>query len=181
MSFAINQNASSSQLPAPTGAELFSHLEQFAARRRTDGMNTMPEKVFDDLAWLAAQVCCTPIAVVSVAGSNGQQIKAKVGLTAQEAGRDLMDCTAPVSQTSLMLVADATQDARLAQHTLVVNSPKLRFFASMPLISAGGVNLGVLSVMDRVPRQLSPEQVYALEVLARQLVGQLEGASARAM
>ena len=44
----------------------------------------------------------------------------------------------------------------------------------MPLMSSVGKPLGVLSVLDRLPRQLSAEQVYALEVLARQITAQLE-------
>jgi len=137
-------------------------------------MDQAPEKSFDDLAWLAAQVCCAPVAVVSMAGEHGQWVKSKVGLTAQEAGLEFTICSGALAQRRMQVVTDVLQDERLAHDPLVSSGPKLRFFAGIPLITSDGQLAGTLSVMDRVPRQLSAEQVYALEVLARQLVNQLE-------
>ncbi|MDB6020263.1 MAG: multi-sensor signal transduction histidine kinase [Pedosphaera sp.] len=154
----------------------------FARNKKFEGvlpriMDAAPEKVFDDLAWLAAQICRVPIALVSVLGARGQRLKSKVGLTAKEAAREFPICDAIIDHRKLLVVADALQDARLARDPLVTASPKVRFFAGMPLIAADGAVLGTLSIMDRVPRQLSREQIYALEILARQLVGQLESHS----
>ena len=132
------------------------------------------EKVFDDLAWLAAQICCAPIAVVSLAGERGQRLKSKVGLTAQEAAREFPLCDEALASRKLQVVTDILQDARLARSVLVNAPPKVRFFASMPLIKSDDTPLGTLCIMDRVPRELSQEQTYALEVLARQLVAQIE-------
>ena len=137
-------------------------------------MDHAPEKSFDDLAWLAAQICCAPMAVVSMAGERGQWVKSKVGLTAHEAGLEFTICSEALAQRRMQVVTDVLQDERLAHDPLVSAGPKLRFFAGVPLITADGELAGALSVMDRVPRQLSAEQVYALEVLARQLVNQLE-------
>ena len=65
------------------------------------------EKVFDDLAWLAAQVCRAPIALISVAGERGQRVKAKVGSGAQHAAREL-----PICQKIL----DRTRPAHRSRH-----------------------------------------------------------------
>jgi GAF domain-containing protein len=138
------------------------------------GLDAAPEKVFDDLAWLTAQVCCVPMAIVTVSSSRGQRIKSKVGLTAQEAARELTICEPTLAQRGVHVVKDALLDPQFAHDPMVTGSPKLRFFAGMPLITSDGHPVGTLLVMDRVPRQLSPEQSYALEVLARQLVNQLE-------
>jgi GAF domain-containing protein len=141
---------------------------------RPAGVDHAPEKSFDDLAWLAAQVCCAPMAVVSMAGERGQWVKSKVGLTARDAGLEFTICAGALAERRLQMVTDVLQDERLAHDPLVSAGPKLRFFAGVPLITSDGQLAGTLSVMDRVPRQLSAEQVYALEVLARQLVNQLE-------
>jgi len=136
-----------------------------------------PEKVFDDLAWLAAQICNAPIAVVSLAGAQGQRLKSKVGLTAQEAAREFPLCAEALASRKFLVITDTLRDARLARHVFTHSPPKVRFVASMPLIKSDGTPLGTLCIMDRVPRELSPEQTYALEVLARQLVAQLESRS----
>jgi GAF domain-containing protein len=56
---------------------------------------------------------------------------------------------------------------------LVVSEPKVRFYAGATLMTDGQA-LGTLCVVDRVPRELSPEQLEALRALSRQVLAQLE-------
>lgn len=137
--------------------------------------DTTPEKVFDDLTWLAAQICCAPMAWLNfVSESRPWVIKSKVGLPAGVAARDFPLVNSPLAQRELVIVRDVWEDERFARTPLIAGEVKIRFYAGLPLVSSEGKPLGVLSVLDRVPRQLSPEQTYALEVLARQITAQLE-------
>src|ERR1700722_20775244 len=95
---------------------------------RPAGVEHGPEKSFDDLAWLAAQVCCAPMAVVSMAGERGQWVKSKVGLTAKDAGQEFTICAGALAQRRMQVVTDALQDERLARGPWVDTGPKLRFF-----------------------------------------------------
>ena len=59
---------------------------------------------------------------------------------------------------------DATQDARAQDNPLVAGVPAVRFYAAAPLRTHDGFNLGTLSVIDRVPRELAPDEAEAQEV-----------------
>jgi len=137
-------------------------------------LDTVPEAVFDDLTELAARICAAPIALISLVDENRQWFKSRVGLSQTETARDISFCAHAILQTDLLVVRDATQDARFADSPLVTTDPKVRFYAGAPLITPDGYALGTLCVLDYVPRELTADQRQALRVLARHVVNQLE-------
>lgn len=137
-------------------------------------LDTAPEQAFDDLTRLAAQICKTPIALVSLVDARRQWFKSKVGLNVQETSRDVAFCAHALHKPKALIVPDALADERFAKNPLVTSEPHLRFYAGVPLITPEGYPLGTLCVLDHVPRQLSDWQIEALTALARQVVTQLE-------
>jgi PAS domain S-box-containing protein len=156
--------------PPPAGEP-----ERLVALRAYDVLDTEPERSFDDIVRIAAQVCGTPIALVSLVDEDRQWFKAKLGLDAGETPRTAGFCAhAILTPESSMLVRDAACDPRFAESPLVVGEPHVRFYAGAPLVDAEGHALGTLCVIDRTPRDLAPSQLEALEALARQVVRLLE-------
>src|SRR3954463_15500163 len=139
-----------------------------------DVLDTVPEEVFDDLTELAARICEAPIALITLVDENRQWFKSKVGVSLNETSRDISFCGHPICQSDLFIVPDALKDARFAHNPLVVSEPKIRFYAGMPLVTPDGHAIGTLCVIDKVPRELRPEQKQALRVLARHVMTQLE-------
>jgi signal transduction histidine kinase len=136
-------------------------------------LDTTPETGFDDLTRLAAHLCGTPIALVSLVDHYRQWFKSRVGLEAPETPRDFAFCAHAILGERLFVVEDAHNDERFHDNPLVTGGPRVRFYAGIPIKSASGLNMGTLCVIDHQPRHLTPEQQDALAVLGRQVEAQL--------
>jgi signal transduction histidine kinase len=149
--------------------------DRLKALYRYQVLDTNPEEAFDDLTALAAHICGTPIALVSLVDANRQWFKSKVGLEASETPRDIAFCTHAMAQPDdVLIVPNALKDQRFAGNPLVTADPNIRFYAGTPLVTSDGFALGTLCVIDRIPRHLNSEQIKALQALGRQVISQLE-------
>ena len=158
-------------MKAPVSAN---ERERLEALRRYGILDTLPEPDFDDLASLAARICGTPTALITLVDADRQWFKARVGLEATQTSRDVAFCAHAILNSDLLVVPDATADQRFATNPLVTGPPHIRFYAGAPLMTPDGHALGTLCVIDQVPRQLTPEQAEALRALSRQVVAELE-------
>ncbi len=137
-------------------------------------LDTVPEEVFDDLTDLAAHICETPIALISLVDEDRQWFKSRLGLSLSETSRDISFCAHAITTDGLLIVPDATKDKRFKDNPLVTGGQKIRFYAGAPLITPDGHALGTLCVLDKKPRALRLEQQQALRVLAHHVMTQLE-------
>jgi diguanylate cyclase (GGDEF)-like protein len=137
-------------------------------------LDTLPEPAYDDITALAAHICQTPIALISLIDGDRQWFKAKVGLAVSETPRHMAFCDRTIQQSEILVVEDARQDPRFNRNPLVTGEPYIRFYAGAPLVTPDGHYLGSLCVIDYQPRQLSAEQLQGLQVLSRQVVAQME-------
>lgn len=156
---------------APVPPEEPARLEALHAYRILD---TPPEPALDDLTTLAATITGAPISLISLIDGTRQWFKSRVGMAQAETPRDEAFCAHTILGKDLLIVPDASADPRFATNRYVTGDPLIRFYAGVPLVTADGHALGTLCVLDRAPRQLTPEQIRALRVLARYAMSELE-------
>lgn len=147
---------------------------RLATLREYAVLDTPPEPVFDDLTRLAAEICGAPIALLTVLDEDRQWFKSRFGTELTETPLDVSFCVHALHKRDLLIVQDATKDARFLASSLVTGELNIRFYAGAPLMSPEGVVLGTLCVMDRVPRTLTASQAEGLQVLSRQVMAQLD-------
>ncbi len=149
-------------------------IERLAALEALQILDTEPEDVFDALTRMAAEICGTPIALVSLVDSTRQWFKSRVGLEVRETPREMAFCAHALGRVVPLVVPDARLDERFVNNPLVVGDPSIRFYAGAPLITTSGHSLGTLCVIDRQPRELDPTQLRLLSALADHAVAHIE-------
>jgi two-component sensor histidine kinase len=152
----------------------WNEAERLAALRQYGILDTPPETEFDDVVRIASHVCAAPIAVVNLIEDHRQWFKAEIGLGVRETPLNISICAHAILQPGLFVVPDTTKDPRFNCNPLVTGEPHLRFYAGALLETRDGLPLGTVCVLDYQPRELSEEQAFTLQALARQVMAHLE-------
>jgi hypothetical protein len=137
-------------------------------------LDTAPEADFDDIVELASAMCGAPVSLVTLVDAERVWFKARVGVPVEETSRDVSFCTHAILGRDLMVIPDATADARFADNPYVAMEAGIRFYAGAPLLTSDGWALGTLCVVDHAPHRLDLDQLRALRALARQVAEHLE-------
>lgn len=163
-------------LPRKTQISSPNHESRRLAALHSYGLlDSKRETVFDHITQFAAEICGTPIALISLVDATRQWFKSNHGLdSVTETSREVSFCAHAIDEPGLMVIPDAQADDRFANNPLVTQDPNMRFYAGMPLTTADGYSLGTLCVIDREARKLSAIQRQTLEKLAHLVVDLFE-------
>ena len=152
----------------------FNEADRLHALQEYRILGTQPEQSYNDLTLIAAEVCDTPIALMSLVDENKQWFKAKVGVDVLETPRDWSFCAHAIHTFEPLIVEDALNDQRFHDNPLVCGEPNIRFYGGFPLQNNQDHRIGTLCVIDRTPKSLNKSQIKIMEALARQAVSFLD-------
>ena len=148
--------------------------ERQAALERYGVLDGRPDALFDNITRMVGLALDVPIALVSLLDNDRQWFLSRYGLNVSQTPRIWSFCGHVVASRRPLEVPDAPKDVRFADNPLVLNAPKIRFYAGIPLTMDSGHVLGTVCVIDRVPRELSAQQLDILRTLGRHVVTLLE-------
>ena len=138
-------------------------------------LDTLPEKEYDDITYLASQICGTPISLISLIDDKRQWFKSHHGLDATETPKEIAFCAHAINdKNNIFIINDSRKDERFHDKPLVTDDPYVIFYAGVPLISSDGYPLGTLCVIDNKPNKFDDSQLKALQALTNQLMNLFE-------
>ena len=127
-------------------------------------LDTAKDGLFCELAGQALiQLPGTSIAAITLVDTHRQWFKTIIGLDLTETPRHLSFCSHTIQGPGVMVVEDATQDARFAVNPMVTAAPHIRFYAGVGLMDG----VGALCVLGHQPRQASDAEMASLHKLAQ--------------
>jgi len=138
-------------------------------------LDTLPEKDYDNLTQLAAEICQTPISLITLLDDKRQWFKSHYGLETSETPIEDAFCAhAITADDPIFTVENAKEDIRFKNNPLVTGDPNIAFYAGIPLKNTNGLPLGTLCVIDNKPRVLTQSQKESLNILSEQVINLLE-------
>ena len=104
-----------------------SEHERLGELYRYQILDTPSEQEFNDLVQLAAHICQTPIAAISLVDSSRQWFKSIFGVDVKETSRQISFCGHTILGNKIFVVPDTHQDTRFIDNPLVTETPHIRF------------------------------------------------------
>ena len=137
-------------------------------------LDTPADADYDALTKLAAYICGSPIALISLVDDHRQWFLSKQGMETGQTPKNISFCRYTIQRDEVFEVTDALLDERFNGNPLVTGPPHIRHYCGAPLVTAEGYRLGSLCVIDRKPKKLDDAQKAALQTLAGEVVMRLE-------
>lgn len=136
------------------------------AVRRLRLLDTPAEERFDRITRLARRAFDVPIAHVSLIDEKRQWYKSMQGLALAESPRETSLCSQTILRDDALIIDDVTTDPRFRDNPWIIESPRIRFYAGIPIKAPDGSNVGTLCVMDDRPRAMTDDDRQAFRDLA---------------
>ena len=154
---------------------LWTTADRLAALQSYDIIDTPIERSFEDVVEIACALTGAPVALISFVEEDRQWFKAERGSGLTETPISDSFCAHALSaDVDVLLIADARQDPRTRDMSIVTGPPGVRAYAGVVLRTPEGTPIGTVCVLDVEPRAFPESAVSSLQALARQVMTLLE-------
>jgi signal transduction histidine kinase len=138
-------------------------------------LDSITDPDFENLTSIAAQICNTPIALITLLDENRQWFKSHHGINVSETPKDYSFCAHAINHSDeLLIIEDARKDERFHDNPFVSDDPNIVFYAGVVLKNDQNLPFGTLCVIHQKQHNLSEDQIKLLKALANQVVYLME-------
>jgi diguanylate cyclase (GGDEF)-like protein/PAS domain S-box-containing protein len=128
----------------------------------------------DDLTHLAGQVCAAPVAMLTVSRADGLLHISRFGPTLGSDTSEQALISRAMLDDELYVIPDTLKDREFVAELESNHRGFARFYAGLALSASDGHRIGVLSVFDTRPRELSEAQRRGLRSLGSAMISGFE-------
>ncbi|HEY9614553.1 GAF domain-containing sensor histidine kinase [Allocoleopsis sp.] len=157
--------------------------KRLAALRELRLLEAETVAVFDEATQTAARLLDAPICILGVMTPNHVQLKSAIGLSrvglmnqlaqSRLLARSESFCSYVVDSQQVLAIHDTATNPVFAS-SLLVGHYGIRAYLGAPLLTADGLCLGALAVMDCEPRSFSSKDIEFLAITARWCLSEFE-------
>lgn len=135
-------------------------------------LDSPAEERFDRLTRLAQHIFQVPIVLISLIDKERQWFKSRQGLDVEETSRSISFCGHVILQDEIMVVKNATLDARFHDNPLVTGFPHIRFYTGFPLCY-DNKKIGTLCLIDTKEREFTDDDKKLLSDIGKSVEDQI--------
>lgn len=140
-------------------------MEKFEKLGKYNIHHNRAEPIFDQLAAMTAKLLEMPIALINFVDEDKLWSNSLQGLPISF-GVDVALCAMAVDHENLSLVNNLAGKPHLMVNPVTAAESGLRFYATVPITTGSGLNVGMICVADQNPRLFLPEEKAKLVCMA---------------
>ncbi len=149
-------------------------MQRIDALEQYELLGSGADPALDEITALAAQICGTPMAGISLIHLDSVYFHSRFGPGPARAERGTMPCETCAQAEDIYEITDARFHPDYRPNGIILAGRAFRFYAGAPLVTPAGVALGCLFVQHSLPHKLTEQEKQALMTLGRQVITRLE-------
>ncbi|MEM0577846.1 HAMP domain-containing sensor histidine kinase [Flavobacterium polysaccharolyticum] len=132
--------------------------------------DTPNEEQYDNLTFLASQICNTPISTITLIDTTRQWFKSKIGFTHNENPIEYSFCALALSKNlDFLEIPNLMLDEEFSGIGKLNGLKENGFYASVAIRNEKGIPLATLCVIDYESKKLTNDQKKGLQILGKQV------------
>lgn len=137
-------------------------------------LDTEEEEVFDRIPRMIRQALDVPMAAIALIDEDRRWFKSVSGGQRGQISRQDSFCNVTIQNPSPTIVSDTLKDSVFRDNILVRDTPHIRAYLGVPLVTSDGYRVGSVCCVDKEPRNFTKEDIQLIKDMSLIVMEQME-------